>query len=116
MPQKELSGTPCRLPLPQLALSGAQWSPMVCCGLPVVSHFAGCPCHSRCSLAHRGLPWSPVVSLWSPTLPVALAAAGALWHTVVSHGLPVVSHLAGCPCRSWRSLAHRGLPWSPCGL
>ena len=78
MSTKYLAGCP-------LAHRGLPWSPMVSLGLPVVSHFAGCPCRSQRSLAHRGLLWSPVVSPWSPTLLVALAALGRFSHPVDSN-------------------------------
>ena len=80
------------------------WSPI----LPVALAAPRGPLH----------PWSPVgSSLSSPALPDVLAAPNAFWHILISHGLPsVVSRLAGCPCRAWRSLTCCVLPWSPVAL
>ena len=112
--------TPCQSPLPRPPTSSTPWSPMLfylLSWLPVTTPGLILPVALA---APRGPlhPWSPVgSSLSSPALPDVLAAPNAFWHILISHGLPsVVSRLAGCPCRAWRSLTCCVLPWSPVAL
>ena len=113
--------TPCRPPLLRPPVSSTPWSPVLFCLLPWFPVTA--PGLPSCQWpwprpAVLCTPWSPVgSSLSSPALPDVLAAPNAFWHILISHGLPsVVSRLAGCPCRAWRSLTCCVLPWSPVAL
>ena len=113
--------TPSRPPLPRPPVSSTRLSPVLFCLLPWFPVTA--PGLPSCQWpwprpAVLCTPWSPVgSSLSSPALPDVLAAPSAFWHILISRGLPsVVSRLAGCPCRAWRSLTCCVLPWSPVAL